>query len=234
MSDERPVRFAVVTEGPSDLLVLRGVIQRLVPSAVVVPVHPEVPLDAYPEFRAAAGGSHHGTGWRGVQAWCQEYGSTLEVFMAAVAGDEYDALVIHTDASMADKVGAERDCPPARSTTDALRAVITASWLARQRLPATVILATPSKSTDAWVVSALPTPPADVECDKGIEDVLVRRRLLRRRNSEIKKPRKAYERLAREVARRWTEVQARCTEARRFGADVEALAHERPSGPRVA
>ena len=223
MSDQSPVRFAVVTEGPSDLLVLRGVIQKLVPNAVVVPVHPEVPLGAYPEFQAAAGGAYRGTGWRGVQAWCEEYGPTLELFMAAVAGDEYDALVIHTDASMADKVGAERDCPPARSTTDALRAVITGTWLARERLPATVILVTPSKSTDAWVVSALRNPPPNLECDKGIEKLLMGRQLLRKRNGEIKKPRRVYERLAREVAHRWAEVRARCTEAQRFGADVAAL-----------
>ena len=220
MNGQPPVRFAVVTEGPSDLLVFRGVLQKLVPDAVVVPVHPEVPLAAYPEFHAAAGGAHRGTGWRGVEAWCLEYGPTLELFMSAVAGDEYDVLVIHVDASMADKVGAEHPCPPPDATTNALRAVITGAWLTRERLPAGVVLVTPSKSTDAWVVSALPNPPAGLECDKAIEEVLVRRRLLRRRDGEVKKPRAAYERLARDVARRWTLVRGRCSEAERFHVNV--------------
>ncbi len=224
MNGQRPVRFAVVTEGPSDLLVLRAVVQKLVPDAVVVPVHPEVPLSAYPEYGAARGGAGRGSGWRGVKAWCQDYGATLELFMTAVVGEEYDALVIHVDASMADKIGAERDCPPARSTTDALRGAVTTGWLARDVLPATVILATPSKSTDAWVVSALPRPPANIECDKAIENELVRRRHLRRRDGEVKKTRKAYEPLARKVADRWSDVRRHCTEAQRFGAEVEAFA----------
>jgi hypothetical protein len=223
MNGRRPLRFAVVTEGPSDLLVLRAVIEKLAPDAAVVPVHPEVPLNAYPEYRAARGGADRGTGWKGVRAWCQEFGPTLELFMAAVVGEEYDALVVHVDASMADKVGAENACPPARATTDALRRVITLTWLGREELPASVILATPSKSTDAWVVATLTNPPVNLECDKGIEGELVRRRLLRRRDGEVKKPRTRYERLARGVADHWTVVQRHCSEANRFGIEVLAF-----------
>src|SRR5258706_279899 len=127
---ERALRFAIVTEGPSDYLVLRSVINKILPEAEVVPVQPEVPIAPYPEYRAALGGSSRGAGWLGVRAWCMDYaGSDLELFMKAVVGQEFDGLIVHADASMAGNVGIENSCPPASATTDPLRRIITADWL---------------------------------------------------------------------------------------------------------
>ena len=63
-----PLRFAVVTEGPGDFLVLSAAIKALLPGADVVPIHPEVPVAAWPEY-ARVKSSALGTGWRGVRAW---------------------------------------------------------------------------------------------------------------------------------------------------------------------
>ena len=223
MSSRRPARLAIVTEGTSDFLVLRAVIRKAIPDAEVVPVHPEVPLGAYPEYHRAVGTAGRGTGWRGVKAWCEDYRETLQFFMRAVVGDEYDALVIHVDASMADKVGAERQCPPARATTDALRDVVLRDWLRHPDAPWFLAFATPSKSTDAWVVAALRIPARDLECEKGVEAMLCRRRYLRRKDGRVVKPRSRYEPLANRVAKHLALVRKRCTEADRFLSDLGKL-----------
>jgi hypothetical protein len=218
----RPTRIAVVTEGPGDFLVVRAIINSLAPEADVVPVHPDVPVAAYPEYAASAASGVPGAGWRGVKAWCEEYGDTLDLFMGSVVGDEYTALIIHVDTAMADKVGAERPRPPARATTDALRAIITGTWLNLDATPPFVVLATPSKCTDTWVVAALGEALPQLECDFAVENVLVRKRRFRRREGEVKKPRRQYEPLARLVAAKWSEVCAVCTEAERLQNELSA------------
>ncbi|MEW6364369.1 MAG: hypothetical protein AB1714_06985 [Acidobacteriota bacterium] len=223
MTSRRPGRFAVVTEGPSDYLVLRAVIRKVFPGAEVVPVHPEVPLAAYPEYHRAAGTGGRGTGWRGVKAWCEDYGDTLRLFMRAVVGDEYDALGIHIDASMADKVGAERPCPPARATTDQLRRVVIRDWLGLREMPGFLAFATPSKSTDAWVVAALRIPVQDLECDKAVERLLWQKKHLRMKDGRVLKPRSKYESLAAHVANELALVRKLCTESDRFITDIGRL-----------
>jgi hypothetical protein len=138
-------------------------------------------------------------------------------------GDEYDALVVHVDAAMADKVDAERPCPPPRATTDELRRVISQDWLRRHPLPRFVVVTTPSKTTDTWAVAALGIRTLNLECDKGAEALLVAGKRLRRRFGQVKKPRRAYEALAHKVADQWTQVRKVCTEARRFEDGVRSL-----------
>lgn len=214
------MRFAVVTEGTSDFLVIRAMVETLVPNAEVTPIHPEVPIAAYPEYAAAVGGGYLGTGWRGVRAWCQEYGQELDLILSADTLRPYQALIIHVDAGMADKVGAEQPCPPARDTTDRLRDVILHEWLGRDPDPAFLILATPSKATDAWAVAAIAPDHPNIECDPAVRNLLVARRLLPRRTGGI---RTRYLVLAKRIATNLTTVRALCSEADRFALDVQAV-----------
>lgn len=215
------MRVAVVTEGTTDFLVIQAIVEDLIPGAEVSPIHPEVPLLAYPEYAAAAGGARLGTGWRGVRAWCQEYGDALELVLAVDQAAPFDVLIVHVDASMADKVNVERPCPPATATTDGLRLVVIRDWLGRHNAPGFLVLATPSKSTDAWSVAAVAPAHSNIECEPGIRGVLVARRLLPRRSGGI---RTRYAALARRVAQNLTTVREVCSEADRFARDIEALA----------
>lgn len=211
------MRFAVVTEGTSDFLVIRAIVEALVPDAEVTPLHPEVPIAAYPEYAAAAGGGYLGTGWRGVRAWCQEYGLELDLLLGADTLRPYEALIIHVDAGMADKVGAERPCPPARDTTDLLRGVILRDWLGRDDGPTFLILATPSKATDAWAVAAIAPDHPNIECDPAVRNLLVARRLLPKKSGGI---RARYLVLAERIASNLSTVRRLCSEADKFALHV--------------
>lgn len=209
------MRLGVVAEGPSDFLVIEAVVRRLDPSVELELIQPGTTLvSGYPN------------GWRGVQAWCEENGPRLEAVMRGVKGRELDGLLIHTDCSMAHNVAARRPCPPCRDTVDALRAVV-AGWLARKHLPGWIAIVTPAQMTDAWIVAALDDPPyeglPDIECDLGAEDELARRRLLRRRDGQIKKPRVRYERLVASMIARWEAVRASCTIAALFEGEARGL-----------
>jgi hypothetical protein len=219
------LRLAVVTEGPSDYLVLRSVIETILPGAEVVPVHPEVPVAAYPEYRQALGGAFRGSGWLGVRAWCTEYSGErdLELFLSAVVGDKYDGLVVHVDASMASNVDIDQPCPPPSATTSPLRKVVIEKWLGLASTPAFLVLVTPSKTIDAWVVAALEPTHPNLECDFAVENVLVRLHKLRTSDGRVKKPRDRYEQLAAMVGIQIAQVRKRCSEAERFAADVELL-----------
>jgi len=223
-------RVAVVTEGPSDYLLLRALIESLGPPGIdVVPVHPEQPLAAYPEFAAARGGARRGAGWRGVEAWCREFGSDLELFMRGVVDQEYDILVIHLDASMAANIDCEHPCPPATTTTDCIRDVVLRRWLGLALPhPRFLVIATPSKTTDTWVLAVREPTWPDIECSHALEVELARRRILRRKNGQVKKPRAVYERLADEVAARIDVLRGCCGEAERFVSSILA-ALARPS-----
>lgn len=120
---------------------------------------------------------------------------------------------------MAHNVHGLLPCPPARDTADALRRVVAQGWLGRSSLPDFVVLATPSRSTDTWIVASLEPPYSGnqpLECDDGAEGELVRRRLLRRRDGEVKKPEAKYRPLAEEMARKLDHVCSLCSEAERF------------------
>ena len=80
--------------------------------------------------------------------------------------------------------------------------VIAKSWLSRDPLPDFVVIATPSKSSDAWVIATFDPPYsnlADLECDKGAEDEFVRRGLLKRKDGKPKKHIPTYRTLAERI-----------------------------------
>jgi len=202
------IRVGIVAEGVSDWLVLEAVMRQ---------VHPDIEFQRLqPEYTLV---SKIGYGWRGVKAWCEEYGSRLEEIMKGVVGKPLHLLVIHADCSMADKVGVERNCPPASDTGDALLEVVSQSWLRWNQSADFVVIATPSKSSDAWVVASLDPVYAnlpDLECDHEAEVELTRRRLLRLKNGQVKKSATAYAPLAAKVGERLDHVCSCCSQAHGF------------------
>jgi hypothetical protein len=205
------IRVGIVAEGKSDCLALEELLRA---------IHPDIDfLRLRPDMTLVSGSPH---GWRGVKAWCQEEGGRLETLLAGVTGLPIHLLVIHVDCSMAHNVGALRACPPARATADALRDVIVRDWLGQPSLPSFVVLATPSRTTDAWVVAVL-TPPYSgkqpLECDDLAEGELARRRLLRWKDGEVKKPDARYRPLVEMMVRDFARVCAKCTEAARLRAE---------------
>jgi hypothetical protein len=203
------MRLGIVAEGISDFLVVEAIARLIDANIESERLWPDI----------AQGGRPYG--WRGVKAWCEEQGGRLEILMRGVEGRELDVLVVHVDCSMADKVRADRPCPPARDTADALRAVAREAWLSRRDDLGWLVVVTPAQKTDAWTVAALHPPCRDtarIECDSAVEGELVRRGLL----PAGRKPRARYEPLADQVARRFDVVSQVCPEARRFFEELQA------------
>lgn len=205
------LRAGIVAEGKSDWLALEEIMRT---------VRPDIELERLrPDLTLVSRSPH---GWRGVKAWCRENGSRLEALMSGVVGRPLHLLVIHTDCSMAHNEDASHPCPPARATADALREVITGAWLGFEDLPRFVVLATPSLTVDTWIVAAL--DPAyegrvHLECDDKAERELVRRRLLRLKDGEVKKPERQFLPLVEKMVEKLDDVCSTCSEAARFRED---------------
>jgi hypothetical protein len=178
------LRVGIIAEGKSDWLVLEAVMRSVYPDVEFERLRPDMTL---------ASRSPHG--WHGVKAWCRENGSRLEILMRGVIGRPLHLLVVHADCSMAHNEDVDHPCPPARATADALREVMTRAWLNAESLPRFVVLATPSRTADSWVVAALDPPyqgKVPLECDERAERELVARGLLRKKGGEVKKPEARY------------------------------------------
>jgi len=207
------IRVGIVAEGPSDWMALEELMKAVHPDIEFVRLRPDMTL---------ASRSAHG--WTGVRAWCRQEGARLETLLSGVVGSPIHLLVIHVDCSMAHNVSALHPCPPARDTADALRKVLIQDWLGLPSLPGFVVLATPSRTIDAWVVAALEPPyegSVPLECDDDAERGLLRRGC-RLRDGEVKKPAAKYQPLAESMAQALDHVCVVCTEAARFREEFAA------------
>ena len=160
-----PLRVAVVVEGPTDSIVLKAIVRSLLDGAdfEFQTLQPEGSAAFEANFGA------HGPGWGGVYRWsrqaAEEGGGSLS---GSSALSQWDLLIIHLDADVADKTYSSariqspphhdlpcvKSCPPPHETTDALRTVLL-RWLGEQTCPPQTILCTPSKTMDAWVLTAI-------------------------------------------------------------------------------
>ncbi len=210
------IRVGIVAEGTSDWLALEELMKAVQPDTDFDFVH------LRPDMTLVSRSPH---GWKGVKSWCQQQGTRLAALLSGIQGFPIHLLVIPVDCSMAHNVGALHPCPPARATADALRKNLAQDWLGLSSLPGFVVLATPSRTTDAWIVAALEPPYAGqepLECDDQAERELVRRKLLRSRGGEVKKPEAKYRPLAEAMANELARVCETCTEAERFREDFAA------------
>ncbi len=169
----KPLRVALVVEGPTDEVVLKAVIEAIVGDR---PIQFSV---LQPEFSVGLGGT--GTGWGGVYRWCEQ---TRDEGNGHVSGSVlfgfHDLLIVHLDADVAGKkysddgivdpatdLPCEQPCPPCVDTTNALRKVLL-RWMGETSTPAWCILCTPSKNIDTWIMAAF-FPQDRVMSRKGWE-----------------------------------------------------------------
>jgi hypothetical protein len=225
------MRFLVVSEGPTDFQVLSSFARKILPGVELRQLHP--PTLAIRDA-AITEDTPLGPGWRGVKLWCQRFSrDKLEILLrGAIVGDDYDGFIVHVDASIADKIDAQEECPPASATTDRIRLTIVRDWLQLDSAPRFLILAIPSMETEAWVLAAITPDHPNLECDRTVTTVLTselkRRHLLLQstRDGKLKKSSIEYSRLAELLVRNLRQVRSSCAEAERFALDLELFGHD--------
>ncbi len=228
-----PLRVALVAEGPTDKIVIQAAIGSVLGarSFILKQLQPEESLP-FSQLRG---------GWGGVYHWCRQAsaraGRALQHDPLFVT---FDLLILHLDADVAQNsysdagiVDAVNDlpcfqpCPPAADTTNLLRAVLL-RWVGEIQLPAKTVLCTPSKSTEAWVLTALypddtVVMSGNIECYATPHLQLQAKSMRGRMVTGGKKTPGMYRQRGSEICAAWPQVRARCTEAERFSIDFETL-----------
>ncbi len=227
------LRIGIIAEGFTDGIVIRAAIEAMLAGRpfVTVPLHPE---GSY-AFQPTGDVGPLGGGWKGVYKWCRQ--------TAARAGgrlrddillEQVDILIVHLDADVASKTDiaefpelagqlpCELPCPPASATVDRLRLVLL-GWLGETDLPPATVLCIPSKSTEAWVMTALyPADPAMKKLGPECHRDPVSRLGLQKLASRIRKSQEDYQRQAAEFAAAWPRLVTSLSEAARFQNDFQS------------
>lgn len=212
------LRVGLVTEGPSDWMVLGAMLNALC-------VGYELDLQRLHPPRIPIKGI--GSGWPAVRSWCVRNGPELERLMRITPESPLHLLAIHVDGSIANKhINPLPACPPAGPTADALRHVISSDWLKRAPLPPFVILVVPMQTTDTWVIAAHLTGKDSIcECDVKTDHRLARLGSgFRWKDGQLKKPEQSYQPLAHATGQAIQAVRTHCVEAERFCQDVDLAA----------
>jgi hypothetical protein len=224
MSDE--VRIALVAEGPTDRVVIEAAVENILGS------RPFVLRQIQPEQSEAFG--QMGTGWVGVYRWCKQAAKRAG---GRLRDDqllrEYHLLVLHLDADVAEKSYGDGGitgeppnlpcaiaCPPPSATTNPLRLVLL-GWCGETATPCRVVLCTPSKATEAWVIAAIfpgDAAMANVECYPNPEIRLAVQPVPQR----IRKRRRDYESKRTAFREAWSTLATTLSEAQRFDGEFRA------------
>ena len=214
MSD--PLRIAAAVEGPTDKIVLQAIIHALLPTSDFE-FHTLQPEGSVAFQSPDVAGT--GTGWVGVYRWSRQSAAEGN---GSVSGSSallnHDVLIVQIDADVAgktygsgniqdapqDDLPCEAPCPPVNATTNALRAVIL-NWLGDDEGHPQIVLCTPSKNMETWVLAAVCpehglVPGDDWECRQNPEDQLgtlpLRRRFRKRPDDYLSRQKK----IAKDVA----------------------------------
>ena len=227
-----PIRIAAAVEGPTDTIVIEAILSALLPDIEfeLQTLQPEMSVAFEP-----LADNDMGAGWGGVYRWARQAvdegsGSVSD----STALSYYDLLIVQLDADVAHKTYGSarvydapnddlpcwRPCPPASATTDALRVVVL-GWLNEEICPGQIVLCTPSKSIEAWVLAAL-CPNNNVvrqgnwECNLEPVSQLATLPKNIRFGKNIRDYRDRQDRISNE----WNRVASRLSEAARFEADI--------------
>ena len=171
-----PMCVAAAVEGPTDAIALEAILSAIFPDVELEFQHCSR-RDRSPSARNClrtrdtVGGSvsldyPSGRRRRRSISRCSvlEYHDLLVVQVDAdVAHSTYQSANI--DDAARDDLPCDRACPPANATTDALQAVIL-GWLGEDECPGEVVLCTPSKSIDTWVLAAVCPENPEVRKDE--------------------------------------------------------------------
>ena len=226
MSD---LRVALVAEGPTDGIIIESALKAVLDAPFVMTVlQPEA-------TRPAMGG-----GWCGVFKWCRDFAARAHASLEddPILGN-FDLFILHLDADVAELtyqdggaavVGASqgllplpcsRPCPPPSDAVDGIRKRLI-NWLGVTTVGPRTVLCVPSKSSEAWLASAILATGhavlASIECDLHLETRLEQLPKAQR----IQKSRRAYQEHTPTVKSQWPRVEALCSQALRFRSDVQA------------
>ena len=212
---------ALVCEGQTDVPILRAVLEEVWPELEEVRCL-QPALDETDRAKGPAG-------WSQVKAWCEEHAGNLDEVLDPDLGDRIDLLVIAIDVDIA--IEAKIADPPQSVglyETKRLRDVI-AGWLTtseRTSLPKQVLLSTPVRAIEAWIIAALhPKEPSPESIDDPASWLVMRKKL--RISPTDGKPWKElhlYRDFAPVVAKKLRHVRRVCGEAER---SVRAVEHRR-------
>jgi hypothetical protein len=216
------IAIRVVSEGPTDTIVIRSAVAALGVEAVITQIQPEdnsnlLGGDSLGEF---------GGGWKGVRAWCQSAvkNGGLQVTLANAR-----TLVVHVDADIAyDKeISRAQTCPTARDTADAVRSTVL-GWLGVTRPPNGIVLCVPAMSTEAWVFCALfPSDrmTANIECRREPAALLIPKKpkLVAKKGRRYVKDPVAYAQAHNPLVAGWNKpIPHFCAEGARFLEELRA------------
>lgn len=226
MSD--PIKVAVVVEGPTDTVVIEAIIDSILGGSdfEMQVLQPETS-----SVFGASVGNERGLGWPGVFRWCRQ--ASMEGggrVSRSTVFSHHDVVVVHLDADVAgltygkanikdpirEDLPCKLPCPPAVTTTNALRDVVL-NWLGEQVCPDRLVLCIPSKSMDAWVVVALwpdnrVVANGNWECRNNPGAQLS----ALPKGRKLSKNRRDYKSRGIDIGNGWSIVASKLTEARRF------------------
>ena len=229
------VRIALVAEGWTDQIVIEAAVTALLAgrSFALKLLQPEDPLATGPFAVARPGG------WTGVYRWRREAVARAGRLRDDVIFASYDILILHLDADVAESNYASAHiqdapdptdlpcaspvCPPPSATTDPTRIVLL-RWCGETATPDAVVLCTPSKNIEAWVLAALYPREAvvtsgDLECIPKPGNFLKAKPATERLFTSGKKDRDRYQARQKDIESAWPQVRAICTEAERFSVE---------------
>ena len=218
-----------VTEGPTDLIVLEGLISKWLGDEDFIARQIQPPSSDY----AKDLDTNLSEGWKGVLSWCEgsrpngPAGRDTALSLA-------DCIIIHTDADVAIDADFKSPpfngpCPPASNSANWVRNHLS-SKLGANALPK-VVLCVPAQDLESWVLCSLHPTIADnhipIECRLSPGSLLVQRKphkLVRSKGGSLKKITSRYRRSLTSIVDGWPNcasgVSPRCPEATRF--EVEA------------
>lgn len=223
-----PLRVALVAEGNTDAVIIEAALKATLGDLefILTLLQPE-------PTRPKMGG-----GWAGVFKWCREFagrGSPCLELDPTLPG--FDLFLLHLDADVAgmkyEDCGAsvveaaesllplpcEEPCPPPFACVEPLRARL-CSWLGLSQVGSRTVFCIPSKSSEAWLASAV--LPKDHRLLSGIEcnPNLATQLASLAKEEKISKTLVQYRARASSITNEWERVVSFCEEARRFAADV--------------
>jgi hypothetical protein len=224
-------RVAVVAEGPTDLVMIEAALEAiLLPRTFVITLLQPEPTRPI-----------LGTGWGGVLKWCMSFRSQGAATLDADPTlSQFDLVIIHVDADVADKSYADygpevaqlaanepglpcaQPCPPPDDTVAALQEVVK-GWLGVADPGQKAVLCMPSKSSESWLVAALLPERGDLVAGLECRTDLAERLLQLPKAMRIRKTERQYRDKADAITRHWPSVTDLCTQARLFEQDVRGV-----------
>lgn len=233
-------QIGVVVEGPTDRIVIEAALQAIIKGRAftVTQLQPDS-SDALDN----GGFGRFGAGWGGVYQWCRQIVGMSKNIAGHPALGRFDMIIIHLDADVTEKnyrdaniadpvnhdLPCAKPCPPAIDSVEALKQVVL-GWLGLNAgLPRPFVFCIPSKCTECWVFVALYGQTGDetftdIECDPDVARYLsqkpARERLVRIRDTKMKKMPNRYGEQSCKITSRWEYVIDNCHQAHVFDMDV--------------